>query len=161
MKFPQSSDGTLTASGHGSGSIYIFSNATGRLTHSLPGLLAPVRCVRFSPGNSLLAACGDAKIIALYDVASGEQVANLTGHSSWIMSLDWNVSGEYLLSGGWDGKVKVWSTETRQCVATQRESEGDTVWAVKWFRGGRGRGECFATAGSGKSVSFYREAAGG
>jgi len=95
----QSPNGELTASGHQNGSVYIFNNATGRLVHSLSGLVKPVRSVAFSPANKYLAAAGDARVIALYDVASGEQIANLTGHASWIMSLSWNWSGEYLLSG--------------------------------------------------------------
>lgn len=114
---PQSSDGRLTASGHQNGSIYVFDNATGRMPYSLSGLsgpfppfialgnsriaglVAPVRAVSFSPGGKLLAAAGDSKVIALYETSSGEQVANLTGHSAWVMSLDWSDSGEYLLSG--------------------------------------------------------------
>lgn len=58
-----------------------------------------MRAVAFSPRGKLLAAAGDAKVIALYDVSSGEQVANLIGHGVWILSLDWNDTGEYLLSG--------------------------------------------------------------
>jgi superkiller protein 8 len=64
-----------------------------------PGLMKPVRAVAFSPGGKLLAAAGDARMIGLYDVQSGEQVALLTGHASWIFSLDWNHTGEYLLTG--------------------------------------------------------------
>jgi len=95
----QSSNGEMTASGHQNGSIYIFNNTTRKMAHSLSGLVKPVRAVAFSPANKYLAAAGDAQIIAIYDTTSGEQVANLTGHASWIMSLSWNWSGEYLLSG--------------------------------------------------------------
>ena len=63
------------------------------------GLIKAVRAVAFSPGGKLLAAAGDSKVIALYDVASGEQVAIFTGHGAWIFSLDWSDTGEYLLSG--------------------------------------------------------------
>ena len=63
------------------------------------GLIKPVRTVAFSPASKLLAAAGDATIIGLYDVRSGEQVFNLTGHSAWIFSVDWSHTGEYLLSG--------------------------------------------------------------
>ena len=66
---------------------------------ALEGLVKPVRSVAFSPAGKLLAAAGDARVIALYDVSSGDQVANLTGHSAWIFSLDWSFTGEFLLSG--------------------------------------------------------------
>jgi len=99
MSVALSSDGEFTASGHANGAVYLFNNTTGRLAHSLQGLVKPVRTVAFSPASKFLAAGGDAKIIALYDVKNGEQVANLTGSQSWVMSLDWSTSGENLLSG--------------------------------------------------------------
>ena len=155
-----SPNGSMTASGHQNGSIYIFNNSTQRLAHSLSGLIKPVRAVRFSPANKFLAAAGDARIIALYDTQSGEQVANLTGHQSWIMSLDWNWSGEFLLSGAYDGKVKVWSLERRECVATQTESE-KCLWSVRWLpKTASMRNETFVTAGAGGTLAFYREASG-
>lgn len=63
------------------------------------GLIKAVRAVTFSPATTLLAAAGDSRIIALYDVSSGEQVANLSGHAAWVMSLDFSSTGEWLLSG--------------------------------------------------------------
>jgi superkiller protein 8 len=63
------------------------------------GLIKPVRTVAFSPAGRLLAAAGDAMVIAIYDVYSGEQVAVLTGHAAWIFSVDWSHTGECLLSG--------------------------------------------------------------
>lgn len=63
------------------------------------GLVKPVRAVAFSPGGKFLAAAGDSKVIVLYDTSSGEQVASLSGHTAWVMSLSWSPTGEYLLSG--------------------------------------------------------------
>ncbi|KAF2004827.1 WD40 repeat-like protein [Amniculicola lignicola CBS 123094] len=154
-----SPDGGYTASGHENGSVYIFNNDTGRLSHSVAGLVQPIRTVAFSPGSKLLAAAGDARVIALYDVKSGEQVANLTGHGGWILSLDWSDTGEYLLSGSHDSKAKVWRVETRTCVATH--SHGDKpVWSAKWLPRVGARSEMFALAGGNNNISFYREAAG-
>ncbi|TID12724.1 WD40 repeat-like protein [Venturia nashicola] len=164
-----SPDSRFVASGHENGSIFIFNNDSGRLLHSLPGLIRPVRALAFSPLSTLLAAAGDSRTISLSSVQSGEVVANLSGHTAWIMSLDFNSTGEYLLSGAFDGKCKVWNVESRTCVATHGESEKG-LWSVKWLTKSTGqtgmgvggmRGDLFAVAGAGRSISFYREASGG
>ncbi|KAL4999521.1 WD40-repeat-containing domain protein [Aspergillus recurvatus] len=177
-----SPDGRFIASGHENGSVYIFSTETGRMPFSLSGmpyiqlslsramrgqvqligsigLVKPVRSVAFSPGGKFLAAAGDSRVIVLYDTSSGEQVASLTGHAAWILSLSWSNTGEYLLSGSFDGKVKVWSIDTRNCVATHSETER-AIWSVVWLPK-VGKSEGFATAGANRSISFYREATGG
>jgi superkiller protein 8 len=92
-------------------------------------------------------------------------VANLTGHSAWITSLDWSHSGLYLLSGSLDGKVKVWDIERRTCVATHSESDKG-LWCVKWLPKGetgveRQKAEKFVTVGANKAIAIYREATGG
>lgn len=120
--------------------------------------MKPVRSVAFSPASTRLAAAGDSKIIALYDVQHGEQVADLIGHSAWIFSVDWSDTGEYVLSGAFDGKCKVWSVDQSVCVATHSETEKG-LWSVKWLVK-TGRNEGFAVAGSNKSITFYREATG-
>ncbi|ODA82089.2 hypothetical protein RJ55_00594 [Drechmeria coniospora] len=153
-----SKDGRYTASGHQNGAIYIFNNENGRILYSLPGLAKPVRAVSFSPGSTRLAAAGDAGIIALYDMKHGEHVSNLTGHASWITTIDWSDTGEYLLSGSMDGKVKVWSIERGACVATHSETD-KALWAVRWLPK-TGKSEMFVTAGANRSLSFYREATG-
>lgn len=58
-----------------------------------------------------------------------------------------------------DGKVKVWSIDTKTCVATHSETD-KAVWSVKWIRK-VGKSEGFATAGANRSIAFYREATGG
>jgi superkiller protein 8 len=140
------------------------------------GLTKPIRTLAFSPATTLLAAGGDARLIALYEVSSGEAVATLSGHSAWILSLDFSATGEWLLSTAFDGKAKVWGMEQRNCVATHGEGSGGTnggdeaqgkaLWCGRWLPKQRGavgnvRAEMFAVAGAGRGVSFYREASGG
>lgn len=38
-------------------------------------------------------------MVTVYSVKSSEMVFNLAGHSQWIMSLDWNFEGEYIVTG--------------------------------------------------------------
>ena len=198
-----SPDSLSIASAHATGSLYIYSTATGRLAHTLPSLQAPARVCRFSPSGTLLAAAGDSRVVALYDVKSGEQIAVLggggggygggggSGHNSWIMCLDWSPrTGEWLASGSWDGKVKVWSVERRACVATvdgsgggggnssnnagaNDEEEDDTsaqpkaVWCLRWLPGGISTGigvrkaQGFVAGNARGGLVFFREAAGG
>ncbi|GAO16237.1 hypothetical protein UVI_02000190 [Ustilaginoidea virens] len=156
MSVDLSRDGKYTASGHQNGAVYIFNNDTGKILHSLSGLAKPVRAVAFSPASTRLAAAGDAGIIALYDMKHGEHVGNLTGSSSWITAVDWSDTGEYLLSGSMDGKVKVWSVERAACVATHSETD-KALWAVRWLPK-TAKSEMFCTAGANRSLSFYREA---
>lgn len=59
-----------------------------------------------------------------------------------------------------DGKVKVWSTDTKACVATYSETD-KALYAVKWIPRGFGIGEGFLTTGANRSIRFYREAVGG
>ncbi|KAI0161444.1 WD40 repeat-like protein [Xylariaceae sp. FL1272] len=153
-----SRDGKLTASGHESGAVYVFNNDTGRLQYTLAGLVKPVRAIAFSPAGTRLAAAGDSGIIAIYDTKHGEHVGNLTGHTAWITSIDWSDTGEYLLSGAFDGKAKVWSVERSACVATHSETD-KALWAVRWLPK-TVRNEMFVTAGANRSLTFYREATG-
>lgn len=117
----------------------------------------------FSPGNSRLAAAGDAGIIALYDMTHGEHVGNLSSgsqSSAWITSLDWSDTGEYLLSASMDGKVKVWSIDRGVCVATHSETD-KILWSARWLpKTSATKGELFCTAGENRSITFYREATG-
>ncbi|KAK4166257.1 WD40-repeat-containing domain protein [Cladorrhinum sp. PSN259] len=169
MSVDLSRDGKFTASGHESGAVYVFNNDAGRMVYSLSGLAKPVRAVAFSPGCKRLAAAGNAGIIALYDMEHGEHVGNLTSPSArpaWITSLDWNDTGDYILSGSLDGKVKVWDVSRATCVATHSETEG-ALWCVRWLPKneralgpGMGKGEMFCAAGASRSLSFYREATG-
>lgn len=139
------------------------------LTGYQTGLAKPIRAVAFSPGCKRLAAAGNAGIIAIYDMQHGEHVANLSAtgtRPAWITSIDWNDTGEYLLSGSLDGKVRVWDVARGVCVATHSETES-ALWCVRWLpksekalAPGMGKGEMFVAAGANRSLTFYREATG-
>ncbi|KAH7635678.1 WD40-repeat-containing domain protein, partial [Sordaria sp. MPI-SDFR-AT-0083] len=169
MAVDLSRDGKFTASGHENGGVYVFNNDAGRMVYSLSGLAKPIRAIAFSPGCKRLAAAGNAGIIAIYDMQHGEHVANLSATGSrpaWITSIDWNDTGEYLLSGSLDGKVRVWDVARGVCVATHSETES-ALWCVRWLpksekalAPGMGKGEMFAAAGANRSLTFYREATG-
>ena len=76
----------------------------------------------FSPDTRLIASTSpsdtthDAEVIVVWDMESGQQIASLTAHTSWISTLCFSPCGKFLTSGGEDGTVYVWDVNTWQQV---------------------------------------------
>lgn len=166
-----SSDGNLTAIGSSTGHVMILSNTTGRpMLQSTNGATTlgscAIRAVKFSPHNSLLAAAGDTRIIALYSIAgsgSGEEVGLLKGHAAWIFAIDWSMDGTLLLSGDWNGQARVWDIESRQCLWTGAANADGVIWSLSWLPYPdkspmlRQRSQGFVIGGKGGNLVFFRE----
>lgn len=90
----------------------------------------------------------------------GEYVGNLIGYFLWIIMVDWNDMGEYLLSGVMDGKVKVWLIECMVVVVIYSEMD-KVLWVVWWLLKIVGKSEMFCIVGVNWSIFFYREVIGG
>lgn len=77
-----------------------------------------VNALAFSPDNSLLASADSNHLITLWNFCSDTNTWQLfqtlneknNGHSSWISSLSFSSDGK-LMSGSWDGKIKIWQQE--------------------------------------------------
>jgi WD40 repeat protein len=52
--------------------------------------------------------------LSVYDIETDEQVADLSGHGGWVQSCAWAPDGSRIVSGGNDGTVRLWDTETAQ-----------------------------------------------
>ncbi|KAK0947195.1 Ski complex subunit Rec14 [Friedmanniomyces endolithicus] len=154
MSVDISADGSMIASVHQNGGIYIVINRTARLAHSLAGLAKPVRSVKFNITSKLLAAAGDGRLIVLYDPQTGEQIAKLMGHGGWIMSLDWNWTASIYLAGPTMGKLRLgcW----RGGSAWRRTLRARSVCGVSsGCLTGDSRTETLVTAGAGGTWAFF------
>ena len=70
-----------------------------------------INAIQFSPdGNEL--AVGSSIGIWMYSVATGDELALLTGHTAQIQSLAFSSDGKILASTGNDRTIRVWDTET-------------------------------------------------
>lgn len=67
-----------------------------------PGIF---RAVAFSPNGRTLAAGGNDRVVRLWDVASGRELATLAGHEGFIASLAFSPDGESLATAGQDSLV--------------------------------------------------------
>jgi predicted NACHT family NTPase len=66
--------------------------------------------VAFHPDGTRLATAGGDRAVWLWDLARGEEVARLRGHTSCVRSLAFSPKGETLASGSDDGTVRLWDT---------------------------------------------------
>ena len=91
--------------------------ATGKelrtLQHFIPVSRDPiVNCVAFTPDGKALASGIGAKTdpgeVKLWDVATGKELATLTGHANPVRCVAFMPDGGTLASGSGDGAVKLW-----------------------------------------------------
>lgn len=136
------------AVGYQNGDVNLFDLVSLKPTYSFPGFgsdltSTTVRSVKFSPVGKLLAVARDSGpfgSISLHDVYYGETVGTFTvpthsndigiggyAHDGWCFSLDFSEDGSYLLSGGFDKKIRVWNIETREREATLSLTKSDFV----------------------------------
>ncbi len=80
--------------------------------------------VAFSPDGSLLAAGSAAGPVRLWDVATGKQVAELSGHEGGSGDVAFAPDGVTLASAGLDGTIRLWDVATREAVAILRGHAG-------------------------------------
>ncbi|MEX2142461.1 MAG: serine/threonine-protein kinase [Pirellulales bacterium] len=67
-----------------------------------------VQCVAVSPDGRLTAAAGDDGVIQLFDTATGDRRARLSGHQGAIYALAFSPNGDVLASGGIDRQIRLW-----------------------------------------------------
>lgn len=89
-----------------------------KLIHTFSWHKKSITQVRFFPdsGHLLLSASADSKI-ALWDVYhQRELLRTFSGHTKSVNDIDFNSGGTQFLSASYDRMIKLWDTETGQCV---------------------------------------------
>ena len=96
---------------------------------------AGVSSVNFSPDGTMLAIGDSSGEIRLYQIANSQQLLNIYGHTSWVVSLAFSPDGKTLVSGSSDFTIKLWDLDTGQCQHTLR-GHSNEVWSVVFHPGG-------------------------
>jgi len=71
-------------------------------------------CLAASDDGQLLASGHGDSLIRLWDVASGHQRAELTGHSQWVLRVAFSADSKTLFSSSVDGTIRMWAIESER-----------------------------------------------
>lgn len=94
-----------------------------------------IKSVAFGPGGRTMATTVG-RVVHVWDVETGGQVAILAGHTAVINSAAYSPDGKFLATASDDATIRLWDLETRRALKTFGGHEG-AVKAVAFDRGGR------------------------
>lgn len=107
-----SPDGMMLASGHGGGTLMLWSVATGKEVAMLPGHTGQVISLAFSPDRKTLASgCSD-QTIKLWNVIDCKEIVTLKGHTLPVAAVAYSPDGKTLASADGEGAVLTWDGVT-------------------------------------------------
>ncbi|BAY27998.1 WD-40 repeat-containing protein [Calothrix sp. NIES-2100] len=77
-----------------------------------------VNSVTFSPDSKTLVSGSGDKTIKIWNLATGQEIRTLNGHSYSVRSVAISPDGKTLASSSWDKTIKIWSLATGQEIRT-------------------------------------------
>jgi WD40 repeat protein len=135
------------------GSVRLWDVASGRVRselHAAEPRLPPVENSRIehplfaltgftasesAPGGDRLFALGAGSVVRVWDVAAGQVVSVLRGHTSEVTSVTFDARGKFVATASDDRTVRVWEARTGRAVAVLRGHQ-DFVNAVSFAADG-------------------------
>ena len=84
-----------------------------------------------APDGSWLATGSTDETVRIWDAATGQERAVLTGHTGLVQAVAVSPDGSWLATGGWDKTVRIWDVATRQTLATTQV--GGSITATAWL----------------------------
>lgn len=139
------------------GTISVFDVPRAKFLHHLEGHFMPVRSLVYSPVDSRVIFSGsDDAHVHMYDAVGKSLINAMSGHASWVLSVDASPDGATIATGSSDKTVRLWDLKMRAALQ-KLDNHSDQVWAVA-FRppsGTGGRAGRLASVSDDKSISLY------
>lgn len=67
-----------------------------------------------------IASGSDDNTVRIWDMATGQCLKILQGHTNVVESVAFSPSGQFIVSGSQDESIKLWNTYTGECLKTLR-----------------------------------------
>lgn len=140
-----------------SGELHVIQVADGKQLLHLPKAHDDViYAAEFSPDGLRIASAAADKYLRTFDVASGEQLLRMEGHTNYVLGLSWKGDGSQIASASADDSVKIWNSENGDQLRTINNF-GRHVTAVHYI----GETDTIATGSGNKLVRLYNAQNGG
>lgn len=112
-------DGRLLVAGDEQGLVKLFDTSSKNVLRLFKGHKGPVHRVNFTSDLLHIASFSDDKTVKLWDVANEKSVHTYANHDDYVRAGAVNpVSADVFVSGGYDGKINVYDTRTKDVTAT-------------------------------------------
>jgi WD40 repeat protein/serine/threonine protein kinase len=105
-----SPDGSTAILGSDSGTIELWNMSTGAAPLDLP-LNEWGYSVAVSPDGRRVVS-GSSKVVTIWNAITGEKIRDITAHDGTVHSVAFHPSGDRVLSGSWDGSLRMWDVVT-------------------------------------------------
>ena len=140
--------GRLAASSSGDGTVRLW-RADDKRQEGVSRTWQYTSLAALSPDGGRLVGCGG-NIAKIWETATGEQLAELRGHTEGIWSVAFAPDGLHVLTGSWDGTARIWDARNGVEQLTLRGHEGK-VFAAAWSPNGK----CILTTGEDGSARIW------
>ncbi|KAG0008414.1 hypothetical protein BGZ80_003478, partial [Entomortierella chlamydospora] len=94
-----------------------------------------VVCCAYSPDGKTLAVGLENGKVSLYQTSSWGRIQTLKGHSSYVNSLSFSVTCNWIVSGSSDSTVRLWDVDTGECVHILRGRNRDVISVAYSLKG--------------------------
>jgi WD40 repeat protein len=121
-----SSNSRYLATGDSDGQILVRDALNWEILRRLPGHVAQITGLAWSPGSERLASSSRDGSVRVWDFETGRGLETLR-HRGPVRAVVWDVLGEHLFSAGEDGAIHMWEASTGRVLRSFSEHEGAVV----------------------------------